>query len=534
MGTKLLAVSTFTMVLLYSMLSVVILGVCVFTDIPITFGIVASLIVLFLQFFISPWITDFVMKHFYHANFDCSLPDELNSFVNKVCEENGLVSPRVGYIDDGAPNAFTYGRTKKDARIVITRGILELLTVDEAKAVLGHELGHIAHMDMFFMTVAQAVPLILYFVFKTLCDTDNKSSDNNKSNSYSAIIGIVAYIMYIISQYIILWLSRTREYYADEFSCEVTGNPNVLASALVKIGFGLTSIKDSKEKHSVSNVGALGIFDSKASKSLIVSTNRNISDTTMIKNAMKWELWNPWAFFYELNSTHPLISKRLIAISKLCPNYNQAEYIKFDLEKTESYVDDFACELVIAYAPSIIFILGLIDVIYCLATDKIQAMFTSGGIFGILLAIASLIHFSSRHGKNYKQANVAGLLGQVKVSEITAIPCELEGQIIGKGDPGCIFSEDFILQDETGIIFLDYKQPLTIQNKIFALFRSNDYINSKVKIKGWYRRGLVPYIEVYQITRDEKVKTIHTAAMTKGFYYLLMMASAALVVWSLI
>ena len=534
MNSKLLAVSTFTMVLLYSMLSVVILGVCLFTDIPMTYGIVVSLIVLFLQFFISPWITDFVMKHFYHASFDYTLPDYLNAFINKVCEEYGIVSPKVGFIDDGAPNAFTYGRTKKDARIVITRGIIDLLTEDEVKAVVGHELGHIAHMDMFYMTVAQAVPLILYFVFKTLCDPDRKSSDNDKNSGYSAIIGIVAYIMYIISQYIILWLSRTREYYADEFSCEVTGNPNSLATALVKIGFGLTSIKDTNAKHAVSNVGALGIFDSKTSKSLIVSTNRNMSDTTMIKNAMKWELWNPWAFFYELNSTHPLISKRLIAISNQCSKYNQPEYIKFDLEKPESYVDDFFCELVIAYAPSILFILGLIDVIYCLATDKIQLMFTTGGIFGILLAIASLVHFSSRHGNNYKQANVAGLLGQVKVSEITAIPCELEGQIIGKGDPGCIFSEDFILQDETGIIFLDYKQPLTIQNKIFALFRSKDYIDAKVKIKGWYRRGLVPYIEVYQMERDGKTKTIHTAAITKGFYYLMMMASAALVVWSLI
>ena len=77
------------------------------------------------------------------------------------------------------------------------------------------------------------------------------------------------------------------------------------------------------------------------------------------------------AFFYELNSTHPLISKRLIAISNQCSKYNQPEYIKFDLEKPESYVDDFFCELVIAYAPSILFILGLIDVIYCLANTSI-------------------------------------------------------------------------------------------------------------------------------------------------------------------
>lgn len=533
MSSKLLAVSTFTMVLLYSMLSVIILGVCVFTSIPIRYGIIASLIVLFLQFFISPWITDFVMKHFYHANFDFGLPENLNQFVNQVCNQYGIASPRIGYIDDGAPNAFTYGRTKKDARIVITRGILELLNEDEAKAVIGHELGHIAHMDMFYMTVAQAVPLILYFVYETLCDPD-RDTDNDKNSGYTVLIGVIAYIFYIISQYVILWLSRTREYYADEFSCEVTNNPNALASALVKIGFGLTSIKDTKEKHAVSSIGALGIFDSKSSKSLIVSTNHNSNDTSMIKNAMKWELWNPWAFFYELKSTHPLISKRLIAISKLSSKYNQTEYIHFDIEKTESYLDDFACELVIAFAPTIIFLLGIATVIYSIAVESSQLMYSSIGIFGILFVIASYIHFSSRHRKGYQKAEVAGLLGQVKVSEITSIPCELEGKIIGKGDPGCIFSEDFILQDNTGIIFLDYKQPLTIQNKIFALFRSNEYINSNVKIKGWYRRGLVPYVEVYQIEREDKKKTIHTTTIAKLFYFLFLIAFIAILFWSLI
>jgi hypothetical protein len=56
---------------------------------------------------------------------------------------------------------------------------------------------------------------------------------------------------------------------------------------------------------------------------------------------MKWEMWNPWAKWFELNSTHPLISKRLQAISKLSREYNEEPYIVFDLQKTESYVDDF-------------------------------------------------------------------------------------------------------------------------------------------------------------------------------------------------
>ena len=88
--------------------------------------------------------------------------------------------PRIGYIDDGAPNAFTYGHTKNDARIVLTRGIFELLTEEEVKAVVAHELGHAVHYDMLFMTVAQLVPLFLYGVYEICTSNDN---DNN-NNSY--------------------------------------------------------------------------------------------------------------------------------------------------------------------------------------------------------------------------------------------------------------------------------------------------------------------------------------------------------------
>ena len=64
--------------------------------------------------------------------------------------------------------------------------------------------------------------------------------------------------------------------------------------------------------------------------------------------------------FYELNSTHPLISKRLTAISSKCKEYNQQPYIEFNLKKQESYVDDFLVEFLICLLPFIFLILTII------------------------------------------------------------------------------------------------------------------------------------------------------------------------------
>ncbi len=526
MKKSLLGVSLFTLTCLYGMLAAVIIAVCLFTGLPVMGGIVLSIIILILQFLVAPFFTDLSMKWFYKANFDYNMPDYLKNFITEVCNKYNMKFPRIGYIDDGAPNAFTYGRTKNDARVVLTRGIFELLTEEEVKAVVAHELGHATHYDMLFMTFAQLVPLILYGIFDFLSNASDSSSDDDSSKT--AAIALIAYVLYIVSQYIILWLSRTREYYADSYAIEETRNPSALASALVKVGYGL-SINSGKTGKSVSasKSNALGIFDSKTSKSLVVSSydDGQVSKENIV-GAMKWEMWNVWAKWYEISSTHPLISKRLIAISNRSAEFGQQPYIAFNETKPESYVDDFFYELFISILPILAIALGVAGCMLLSINDGSKVV----GICGILLVLALFVQLGKTHkNSGYQPTNVASLLSEVKVSGITSIPCILEGNIIGRGNPGCIFNEDFVLKDETGIIFLDYNQPLVMLNKLFALFKSKEYFDKKVKIIGWYRRSPVPYVEIYSMEVDGKVKKCHTYGFTKIVYILLILVFIALI-----
>lgn len=531
MKRSLLGVSVFTLVGLYILLSIVVLGVCLIAGLNMVYGIITCIIILILQFLLSPFITDLTMKWFYKCDFKHEMPEYLTKFVKEVCEKYKMKYPRIGYIDDGAPNAFTYGHTKNDARIVVTRGDFELLTEEEVKAVVAHELGHATHYDMLFMTVAQLVPLLLYLVFEVCTSTD--SSNNSKDGNGAAIIGVVAYVLYIISQYIVLWLSRTREYYADEFSIKETKNPNALASALVKIGFGLISNSDSKEgntkKHSTNNIGALGLFDKKSSKSLIVMTNNKTDDKSAIKNAMKWEMWNPWAFLYQLASTHPLISKRLLFISDYSKEYGQEPYVVFDLKKPESYVDDFFLEVLIKYLPGFFFLITVILGIVGFVVDGLP-VFLMIGIGLLLTTIFAYIAFKRAHRGGYEENTVENLLSEVKVSGVTSISCTLKGKIIGRGDPGYMFNEDFMIQDDTGIIFADYNTPLWILNKIFAIFKNGKNMDKDVVVRGWYRRSPVPYVEIYDFVIDGKKHKTGIYTFNKVMYALLLIISVVLIV----
>ena len=539
----LFGVSAATLALLYGLLVLILLIVFDLTGVPLGTALIASAVVLFIQFLISPFLTDLTQRWFYKTRFGAEIPAYLQEFIEQVCQEQHMKYPKIGLIEDGAPNAFTYGHTKNNARIVLTRGIFDLLTEDEVKAVTAHELGHAVHYDMLLMTMAELVPMVLYAIFRALVNGtkstvgSSNDSDDSKAAAAEAALAAIAYVLYIVSQYIVLWFSRTREYFADQFSVETTGDPEALSRALIQIGFGMSTheeIAESGKKGrqraiNASSTNTLGIFDSKASKSLTVScfVNGEI-DKSHIKNAMKWELWNTWAKWYELNSTHPLISKRLQAIDKLAPQYGRMPFIDFDLQKPESYFDDFLREIGISLLPVITFLAALAAGALLWVGDNTEKLWIAAALL-VLSAVFSLLKFRFTHpNKEYYEANTAGLLGEPKVSGIRSIPCELRGTVIGRGDPGCIFNEDYVLQDETGIIFLDYSQPLFILNKIFAIFKSKQNIDRFAVVKGWYRRSPVPYVELYRMEVDGRTVKCFTYGfgLTIRWIWLVLTAAA--------
>ena len=506
---SLLGASIITCAILYGLLAIILAVVAIACELPLWVAFAIVIIVVVLQYLLAPFITDLMQKWFYKTKFDVELPPYLEEFVRKTCDEHGVKYPKFGYIDDGAPNAFTYGRTKRDARIVITRGIYEMLDEDEVKAVVAHEIGHIVHYDMALMTMIQVVPMCFYMVYSAFSQTAGKGSSSNNNNNATLIVALVALVLYIITQYIILWLSRVREYYADEFSAEVTRNPNALASALVNIGFGLSTRDKSKDaKGSASSQSTLGIFDSKNSKSMVVNCyNDGEIDKNRIKGAMKWELWNTWAFWYELGSTHPLTSKRIYRLGKLAEAQGEEPFVDFDLEKPESFVDDFMREMGINIMPWVGALVAGIVAYFALPGSIEDSLVTLVGIVLVVGMVLSCVKYLYTHPrKGYYEANTAGLLSEVKVSMVRSIPAELKGTIIGRGNPGCIFNEDFVIRDSTGILFLDYNQPLWIINKVFALFKSPKYFDKQVTVKGWYRRNMVPFMELYSIEVDGQVK----------------------------
>ena len=97
---------------------------------------------------------------------------------------------------------------------------------------------------------------------------------------------------------------------------------------------------------------------------------------------------------------------------------------------------------------------------------------------------------------------IVELVSNVKVSPIRCVPAIIEGRIVGKGVPGYFFSDDLYFQDDTGLIYIDYRFGLSIVDFFWAIVRVDKLIGQRVRIKGWYRRGPSPYLQVDTIETE--------------------------------
>ncbi len=103
----------------------------------------------------------------------------------------------------------------------------------------------------------------------------------------------------------------------------------------------------------------------------------------------------------------------------------------------------------------------------------------------------------------------------------------VKGTVIGRGVPGYIFSEDFVMRDDTGIIFLDFRQPLAIWEWMFGLLKAGEYQGREVVVEGWYRRAPVPYIELKSIEMGGDVTRSWVPLMNKLTAIAIIAAGAA-------
>ena len=267
------------------------------------------------QYMIGPKLVELSMRIKY---VDEAEAPRLHRMVEDLARDAGIPKPRVGVAGMNIHNAFAFGRGVRDGRVCVTQGLLQLLSEAELRAVLGHEISHLKNRDVLTIMMLSIIPMVLWYLAWNLMFRRSSRDGQNL-----ALLGLGAFLLYFITNLLVLYGSRIREYYADRGSVSLGNRPEALASALYKLVYG--NARFSKE--AIKEVeGCKAFFASDPSrartelhqlKEIDQDLSGTIDSDEIAALRSKKPVLSTTDKMMELLSTHPNMLKRIKQLSEL-------------------------------------------------------------------------------------------------------------------------------------------------------------------------------------------------------------------------
>jgi heat shock protein HtpX len=193
-------------------------------------GVMIALILSAIMNFGSYWYSDSIVLSMYDARSVTRMEAPvLYDVVESLSHKARIPVPKVYMIYQTSPNAFATGRDEDHAAVAVTSGILKILNKDELEGVIAHELSHIRHKDILIGTMAATIASAVVLLSRAAMFFGGNEDSGMITTIAVAIIAPVA------ATVIQMAISRSREYEADAGGAEVSGKPEALAGALVKL-----------------------------------------------------------------------------------------------------------------------------------------------------------------------------------------------------------------------------------------------------------------------------------------------------------
>jgi len=173
---------------------------------------------------------DLVLKQYQAREITEANAPELFGIVKKLAAKAEIPMPKIYVIPENVPNAFATGRDPQHAVVAVNSGLVDMLDRDEVEGVLAHEISHIKHRDILISTVAGCMANTITTIAHW--GAYFGGDDRNRNPIATILVFILAPLAAAMLQ---MSISRSREYEADEFGGQISGKPDALADALLKI-----------------------------------------------------------------------------------------------------------------------------------------------------------------------------------------------------------------------------------------------------------------------------------------------------------
>ncbi|WP_317106390.1 M48 family metallopeptidase [Chroococcidiopsis sp. SAG 2025] len=515
--------------------------------------------VLVLLLALSPWLIDGLLRwwhglqHLSLETLEISSP-EASRLLQRSCRQHHYRLPQLRVLPTAVPLIFTYGNLRRTARIVVSQGLLEQLADDEIAAIYATQLGQIANWDFIVLSQFILVTQLPYITYSQLSEWGNKIS-NKTLQAFIAIAANFAYGLWLLLRLPAFWLSQLRIYYSDRLAAELTGNPNALSRAILKIARGVA--QDIQQQGHTSWLlegwDLLAIISYKQAISL-----SNLHSLPELEAALAWDCTNPLRYWLSINETHPSIGDRLQRLNQI------AHFWRLDTElnlrvSREPGVGSWRREqkklrklrqritqtlhptpytphptpfflhdsLLLQTAPywgillgaafsSFMWLIGWLGG-YWLGNPYLAWMWGDRWIVRGSLAIGLSLGIFLRLNALFPETKSTSLLNRPNLAELLSNPyllpvvpqaLRLQGKLLGRRGIGNWFGQDLLLHLPTGLVKLHHASWLGPLGCLLLRPSTDpsDLIGRHVILTGWFRRGATTWIDI-EILRTQAGKT---------------------------
>lgn len=446
---------------------------------------------LLILFFASPWVLDAILKGLYGLKPISTAAiarhsPETHRLIQRFSQQQKIPIPKLGILPTSAPIAITYGSLPKFARIAVSQGLLDSLNEEEIAAIYAGECGHILHWDFAFMSLVIVMLQIPYLIYR-LCAIASDQLRTIKLNQIilakvirmiaDAIVltSAIAYGFFWLFRWSGVWLAKQRYEYSDRTACNLTGNPNGLARALIKTAIVTAQdIKHEKETHFLL-------------EGLELLNPISYRDAVLIEGLFDRVSLSQCA----VNS----VGTRLEKLMNYCQQWQLEPELDIEVPvRTKQKLLQFAPLIGSLIGIAIALLLWIIaHALFAAGNFRLNWLASDYGLFpsfaSIGFGIGSILRFNRFFLESRNpETDLVSLLVQ---SEIDSAVIRLEGTLIGRTGAANQLAQDLFLQTDSGLIKLHYCSRFgAIGNLLSPL-----PIGQSAIVTGWFRRT-TPHIDI--------------------------------------
>jgi Zn-dependent protease with chaperone function len=465
----------------------------------------------------SPWLLDHLLrKHYGLKSF--SLTDlerhsaEAVRLLKRLSNQRSI--PALKLLPTAAPLTFTYGYLPRNARVVVSQGLLKL-PEDEIATLLAAESAHLRYWDFGVLSVLVLIAQFPYLIYWKVAAWGDRQRDR-VLKTVAAVISSLSYELFRLLRLAGLWLSRVRLYYSDRMATDLTGNPNGLTRALLKSAIG-TAADIQQQKQTSALLESFDLLTPVGYRTALTfgSFPNNAAPEASL---LEWDRLNQHRRWLILNNAHPTLGERI----NLLMRYAQHWRLKPEIEwRSASRSLQPNSRLLLQGAPffGIPIGLGVALLLWAIGWVAQQLRWFElawlAGDRSVLLACV-LLGFSigtllriNVFFPDIKQSNLlvnpalASLLTDPNALPLDSQTVQLTGRLLGRRGFQNWLYQDLILQTPMGLIRLHYTSSLGWLGDLFPkALRPPALIDRPVTVRGWFRRGATPWIDVETIQTE--------------------------------